>query len=190
MSCELEQLESCVCVSVCVSWLSHPTFLSLVSPRGIGTLQECKTWPPPVQCLCSGAWLLLTKTDCERLWAVLKGEKKLSWFLGRLSGLSTLLHIYLDTLIATEHGSSKELHELGSASWERFRLPRHIALESNGTLSGGTPSWLVEASETHHKWELAFSWSCSYKTEVDHEHRDWFLLCWCFVFWPWGIILL
>lgn len=83
---------------------------------------------------------------------MLKGEKKnLSRFLGRLSGLSTLLHIYLDTLIATEHGSSKELHELGSASGETIRFPRHIALETNGTLSEGTPSWLMEASETRDK---------------------------------------
>lgn len=190
MSCELEQLESCVCVWVtgCVfPGCSRP--VSLVSPRGIGTLQECKN-VTPLGSACALVpdcyWQKQTVNDFERA----ERERKLSRLLGRLSGLSTLLHIYLDTLIATEHGGSKELHELGSASWGTIRFPRHIALETNGTLSGGDAK-LAGGGE----WNPAqmrggiflklFLWDRSRSSALSLVSS-----CWCFVFWPRGFILL
>lgn len=49
-------------------------------------------------------------------WICTEWGRNVYRFLGRLSGLSALLCIYLDTLIATEHSSFKEFHERESAS--------------------------------------------------------------------------
>lgn len=178
----------CVWVTGCVfPGCSRP--VSLVSPRGIGTLQECKN-VTPLGSACALVpdcyWQKQTVNDFERA----ERERKLSRLLGRLSGLSTLLHIYLDTLIATEHGGSKELHELGSASWGTIRFPRHIALETNGTLSGGDAK-LAGGGE----WNPAqmrggiflklFLWDRSRSSALSLVSS-----CWCFVFWPRGFILL